>query len=49
MMSVEQAFPLESGGEISESEILQPFMIYRRIKKRNQNYYVLLYNKFSTH
>ena len=38
----EPVYPLENGREISESEILQPFMIYRRIKKRNQNYYVLM-------
>ena len=38
----EPVYPLENGREISESEILQPFMIYRRIKRRNQNNYVLM-------
>ena len=34
MMKVEFVYPLENGGMISESEILQPFMVYRRIRKR---------------
>lgn len=42
MMTAEFAYPLGNGGEISESEILQPFMVYRRIKKRSPNYYVLM-------
>ena len=42
MITAEFAYPLENGGEISESEILQPFMVYRRIKKRSPNYYVLM-------
>ena len=42
MMKAEFAYPLENVGEISESEILQPFMVYRRIKKRSPNCYVLM-------
>ena len=42
MMKAEFAYPLENGVEISESEILQPFMIYMRIKKRTPNFYVLM-------
>lgn len=42
IMTAEFMYTLENGREISESEILQPFMIYRRIKKHNQNYYVLM-------
>lgn len=41
-MTAEFVYPLEDGTMISESKILQPFMVYRRIKKRNQNYYVLM-------
>ena len=42
MMTAEFAYLLENGGEISETEILRPFMVYRRIKKRSLNYYVLM-------
>ena len=42
MTTAEFLYTLEDGRLISESEILQPFMVYRRIKKRNYNYYVLM-------
>ena len=42
MMKVEFVYPLENGGMISESEILQPFMVYRRIRKSDLNHYVLM-------
>lgn len=42
MTTTEFVYPLNDGGEISESEILQPFMVYRRVKKCNPNYYVLM-------
>lgn len=42
ILNAEFVYALENGGEISESEILQPFMIYMRIKKRTPNFYVLM-------
>ena len=42
MMKEEFVYPLENGGIISESEILQPFMVYRRIRKSDLNHYVLM-------
>ena len=42
MTTAEFLYTLEDGRLISESEILQPFVVYRRIKKRNYNYYVLM-------
>lgn len=42
MTTAEFIYELEDGRLICESEILQPFMVYRRIKKRNYNYYVLM-------
>lgn len=42
MTTAEFLYTLEDGRLISESEILQPFMVYRRVKKRNYNYYVLM-------
>lgn len=42
ILNAEFVYALENGVEISESEILQPFMIYMRIKKRTPNFYVLM-------
>jgi len=42
MTTIEFAYPLDDGGVISESEILRPFMVYRRVRKCNPNYYVLM-------
>lgn len=42
MIKAEFVYPLENGRKISEAEILQPFMVYRRIRKRSLNYYVLM-------
>ena len=42
MMKAEFVYPLGNGEMISESEILQPFMVYRRIRKSDLNHYVLM-------
>ena len=42
MTTIEFAYPLDEGGVISESEILQPFIVYKRVRKCNPNYYVLM-------